>query len=208
MSSDGRARSIGNSSEHRRLTGIAAALAGGAGVLALAAGPVGAQVCYPPGAQSCLAVQATIVIDDPTATPGQPLTITVSGLDPGTTASGVVDSVLSLGTTTVNQQGQATFRFTVPSDFVLGQHSVRITGTAGGVTKVLGATFSVSAAGTAGTGANSTAGTGATSTSGGRGLARTGATYAVPTVVAGAGLLATGLVLTRSVKRRRKTSAA
>jgi len=202
MSSDGRARSIGNSSEHRRLTGIAAALAGGAGVLALAAGPVGAQVCYPPGAQSCLAV------DDPTATPGQPLTITVSGLDPGTTASGVVDSVLSLGTTTVNQQGQATFRFTVPSDFVLGQHSVRITGTAGGVTKVLGATFSVSAAGTAGTGENSTAGTGATSTSGGRGLARTGATYAVPTVVAGAGLLATGLVLTRSVKRRRKTSAA
>lgn len=170
-------------------------LAAGFGLAVLvgaAGGQAGAQTdprCYPVVTADC---PAGATISDTTAVPGQSLTVTATGLDPGTSASAVAQSTpISLGTKTVAANGSVSFTFTVPADFEPGAHSVTITGTKAGAPTTLTVNFTV--VGQAAAGSD---------------LVRTGSDSSVPMTQIGIALLAAGGAAVYVAKRKRPVASA
>jgi len=161
---------------------------------AAATGTASAQSTYPTTRQS-------ITISDPTAFPGQELTATATDLDPGTSATGTLNSTpIALGTKIVPASGTVSFSFRVPSDFV-GAHSVTIQGTRNGAPITLNVPFTVAATD------GGTGGTGGTGTQPRGNLVRTGAGSTLPLGQAGIALLAIGGGAVCVAKRRRRVAA-
>lgn len=174
---------------------LGAALAGGAGLVALAAGPSAAQVCYPIGSPACTTTipgpVGGITVSDVTVTGGQSLLVTGDGFQAGSTATVTIESVeQTIGTAVVDAQGKVSTKVTIPTNLENGVHTIRIKGTgSNGQPRVLSQLVTLTGAGT---------GTGTTGT----GLARTGV-YVVPASVAGLGLLGTGVFLARTAKKKK-----
>ena len=194
----------------QRLPRVAIAVMGGLGLLFVAAGPAAAQTCYPPGSPECSTTTTTtapagITVSDATIAPGQSVTFRVTGFRPGSTVTFTLDGVV-IGTAVANDQGVATLTTTLPAGTAPGPQTIVATGVdpAGQVrtvSQVITATApAASGTGTSGTAASGTAG----GSKAGGSLAKTGA-YAASTTVAGVGLVAGGVVLSRAAKRR-KTS--
>lgn len=181
-------------------------VAGGASALALFPGPVAAQaVCYPPGSPACTTTttaqvifSASLTVSDLTLIPGQQFQVTATGYLAGTTVTFTIESVEQLlGTATANAQGVASATVRVPSDLPAGVHTVRSKGTgADGRPLVLSRPVTVVLSAVTGP-----VRSGVGSTPGGS-LTRTGASV-VTTSAVGVGLVVGGLVLTRSVKKRK-----
>jgi len=171
----------------RRVQLVVGAIVGVAVFAAL--GSAASAQCYP----NCV---AALTIDDPTATPGQTLTATATGLDPFTSASGVVNSdPIALGSKQVASNGTVAFSFVVPADYT-GVHTVRVNGVSNGRAVTLTANFTVSSVVPVAT-------TVARSTP----LARTGDDSVVPLAQIGVGLLALGGAAGYVTRRRRRTTA-
>jgi hypothetical protein len=97
--------------------------------------------CYPVVTADC---PAGITLDDVTVVPGEPVTINLTGLDPGSQASGVVTSTpVSLAPKTVAADGSVSFTFVVPTDFEPGTHTVTINAVKNSAPITLTATFTV-----------------------------------------------------------------
>lgn len=193
---------------------LAVAFAVGIGILALAAGPAAAQACYPigQGTPTCPAPPGLTVSDD-TLVAGQSFTATARGFRPGTLVTFTIDGVV-LGTAIADAQGVASATLTIPAGIGAGRRTLVATGIgADGRPLVLSLVITIAAAGGTGDDADDGEdGTGSSGTSGSGGskgdgsLAKTGAVV-VPTTVVGVGLVASGLVLRRSVKRRKAVAA-
>jgi hypothetical protein len=188
---------------------IAAVAAVGVGVLSFIAGPVSAQECYPP-TEGCVtttsappAAGPSITLSDTTVTRGQRVNAVIAGFDPGT--SGIItistgSGEQQVGTFAVGSGGTVTTSFTIPTNISLGAHTVFARGTVNGA--AASASQAINVVDDAGVGAGGT-GTG----SGTSGLARTGV-YLIPALVIGLGLVAGGVALKHSGKRRGTSSTA
>lgn len=210
----------------RRLSHFALGLAAGAGVLALAAGPAEAQVCYPPGSAACsttttAAVTVVVGVSDDTVVPGQQIQVTAEGFLLGSTVTITIESVeQTIGSAIVDAQGGVDTRVSIPTNMENGQHTLRVKGTGtNGLPRVVSRVITLSGStvntpvanvipNRAATGTGAATGSAATprsSTS--SGLAKTGV-YAVPAAVAGFGLLGAGVMVSRSAKKRKTAAAA
>lgn len=191
-----------NSSVYR--TAAAAAVA--VGSLVFSATAAGAQTCYPPTA-GCVTTTTNPGITGPslslsatTVARGQRIVASAAGFRPGTTGIITVDSI-QVGTFTVPASGAATVTITIPTNISLGAHTVSARGTA-----LNGQPATASQAITVVAGTNG--GTGGTGGGGGSGgnLARTGVTVGA-TAAVGVGLVAGGMAMKRSGRRRRANTA-
>jgi len=152
--------------------------------------------CYP----NCT---SAITINDPEAVPGQALSVTVNGLDPGTVATGTLNSTpVPLGSKIVAASGAVTFDFTVPADFI-GAHSVTVQGFRNGAAASLVVPFNVVAAAVA---VPVVAAPAPKATASGGNLARTGTSSSLPLGQAGITLVATGAGALYLARRRRRAS--
>ncbi|MCX7619480.1 MAG: LPXTG cell wall anchor domain-containing protein [Acidimicrobiales bacterium] len=143
----------------------------------------------------------SITLDKTTVPQGGQVTVTSTGWMPGTSVQVTLNSdPLDVGTAIADQVGTIVHTFTVPVDFLVGAHSVTLTGLdLAGQVQVLSADLQVTALAGA---VNSltpttTAATGA--------LPRTGSGVVFPLAVAGAGLALGGAGLLVA-SRRRQTS--
>jgi len=158
--------------------------------------------CYPIGSKKC---QKSFELSQDTVTRSQTITGTITGYEPGTlTEFTILSQERTLTTVTVDDQGQATVQLTIPSDIELGAHIIRAKGTGDedGLPLVLSEDVTVVAATSAGVTTESA--NGGTTTEGG--FARTGATI-LPPLAAGVGLVALGVTLRRSARRRKVATA-
>jgi len=167
--------------------------------------------CYPLGSKKC---KKSVSVSDETLVPGQTITSTITGFEPDTAADMTIASQeQTLATVTIDASGQATAQLTIPTNIELGVHTIRARGFGedDGLPLVLSQEVTVSAAsaagGTTGSGSSesgsSESGSSGTSSSGTTGsFARTGGTV-LPPLVAGVGLVAVGVALRRSVRRRK-----
>ncbi len=191
-----------NSSVYR--TAAAAAVAVGA--LVFSGTVAGAQTCYPPTA-GCVTtsnpspIGPTLSLSATTVARGQRIVASIAGFQPGTTGIIVIDST-QIGTFAVPASGVATVTITIPTNISLGAHTISARGTAFG-----GQPGSASQGITVVAGTNG--GTGGTGGGGGSGgnLARTGVAVGATTAV-GVGLVAGGMAMKRSGRRRRANSPA
>jgi len=155
-----------------------------------ATGTASAQTCYP-NCTAAITISATVV------PPGAELTVTATGLDAGTTATGTLNSTpVALGSKTVSANGSVFFTFKVPLDFT-GQHSVTVQGISNGRPVTLSVSFRVV-----------TAEAGGAVTRPGNTLARTGSDSAIPATSVGIALLGAGATAIYVSKRRRRAPAA
>jgi LPXTG-motif cell wall-anchored protein len=162
---------------------LAAAAAISAATLAFAA-PASA---YPPGNTSNVRLSDTSVV------PGQSVTASDSGNEPGEQVNGYAHSVrVFLGSTTANGNGVATLTFTVPRSLSAGAHTVRLVGQSSG--HVGTATFFVTKGGAVAPAA------------GGSGLPFTGGNEIWPMTAAGTALVLVGGVAVFVARRRRAHS--
>jgi hypothetical protein len=120
----------------------------------------------------------------PTVAPGKEQTVVLGGFQPHEMVHGVLHSTpVDLGTVEADDNGFATFTFTIPAHLEGGIHSVTMTGATSGVTAE--ATFTVTVA-------DQDAG----------GLAYTGADV-LPLLALGGGLLVAGVGAVTVASRRR-----
>lgn len=196
----------------RWLARVAAALAGGAGVLTLAAGPVAAQSCYPPGSASCSSTSTTttqtFTVSDETLSAGQSFRVRVGGFRPGSTVTFTIDGQV-VGTGVADAEGFVDASLTLPAGLSPGQHTILASGTgADGRPLIVRRVVTVNALPlAAATGSNQSTGSGAGSGSRSKGsLAKTGI-LVVPVAAAGLGLVAIGVTLSRSAKKRKAAAA-
>jgi LPXTG-motif cell wall-anchored protein len=141
-----------------------------AGILALAVPAHGQQ--YPPE-------RLFITVSDSTPTPGQTITVTAATFASGSTVSFTFFSEPEdLGSDEADDNGEASRAVTIPSNANLGEHTITASGTApSGASRSLSTNVTVVSAGGAGAGAGAGAGTGAgagagVSTGAGTGAAR------------------------------------
>ena len=93
---------------------------------------------YPPAAET-LAVSTTVAV------PGQPVTVSGSGYEPGTTVTITFESTPQVvGVVTADAAGRFTAEIVVPTDATPGMHTIRATGLgADGTTRVMVAAIRV-----------------------------------------------------------------
>lgn len=97
--------------------------------------------CYPIDSADC---PADLALSDATVPQGGTVTVTATGLDPGTSASGEVRSrPISAGTQIVGPAGSATFSVDLPENFPTGQHRFIVRGTADGTVITMVTFFTV-----------------------------------------------------------------
>jgi len=185
----------------RRTLVVAVALAG---ILALAAPAYGQQ--YPPE-------ELFITVSDTTPTPGQTVTVTAGTFAPGTSVSMTFHSVTRfLGEDDdVDATGRTVQNVTIPADATLGTHTITASGTApSGAPRSLSTNLTVVSAGggggAAGGGGTGTGATGAGTTSAQGGLPRTG-DNSIPLARVGLVTLAVGAGLVFVTRRRRAAAA-
>jgi LPXTG-motif cell wall-anchored protein len=182
----------------RRTLVVAVALAG---IFALAAPAYGQQ--YPPE-------ELFITVSDTTPTPGQTVTVTAGTFMTGTSVSITFHSVTRfLGEDDdVDETGQTVQNVTIPADATLGTHTITASGTApSGAPRSLSTNITVvSAGGGAAGGGTGTAATGVGTTGAQRGLPRTG-DNSIPLARVGLVTLAVGAGLVFVTRRRRATAA-
>ncbi|CAN5603951.1 hypothetical protein BH20ACT2_BH20ACT2_25010 [soil metagenome] len=148
---------------------------------------------YPPADNSLTA-------SDTTLAPGDPITLTASIFQAGSTVTFTLFSTpATLGTATADAGGVATLNGTIPADTTPGGHRIEGTGTgADGQPLKLSLSVTITGAGGSGSGAGSGAGSGS-----GSGLPRTGSADTVPmTQMALSALAAGGLLVLLANKRR------
>jgi len=160
--------------------------------------------CYPIGSKKC---KKSFELSEDRVSRGETITGTITGYEPGTdTEFTIASQERTLTTVTVDDQGQATVQLTIPSDIELGAHTVFAKGFGedDGLALVLSEDVTVLAASAAGgtteSGSSGSSSSGTSGTSGS--FARTGGTI-LPPLAAGVGLVAIGVALRRSVKRRK-----
>lgn len=170
-----------------------------AGSLVLLGAPASAQACYPPVAGCVTTTTNAASRKDPTLNlafttlkQGETVDATITGFDPSTSGTVSIASVEQrLTSFAMPASGSTTVSITIPNDFELGAHTVFVRGT------FIGGPGSASQAVTVIAANASTGGSG--------GLARTGMRV-IPVVLVGCGLVAGGLALKRSTKRRGVTA--
>lgn len=190
-------------------------IVGGLGVLSFAAGSAAAQSCYPPGSASCSTSTTAagggepVTVSDSTVAAGQTIQVTARGFAPGATVTFIVDGQV-VGTAIADEQGVATTTIIIPPGTNPGQVTLTATGIGpDGQTRSVTQTLAV-VNGTQPTGltagSNATGGTAAAGGASPGTLARTGAVV-VPTAAIGVGLVAGGVLLRRSARKRNALSA-
>jgi len=106
-------------------------------LLVLSSGPASAQG-YPPSSD-------TLAVSTSTAVPGQPITISGSGYEPGTTVTITFESTPRvIGVVQADASGRFTAEVVVPPDATPGMHTIRATGMGDdGTTRVVSASILV-----------------------------------------------------------------
>jgi alpha-L-fucosidase len=190
---------------------MAAAAAVGLATLTFLAPPAGAQEdpCYPPTAACATTTSVagtpnpTLGLSDTTVVRGQTISATVGNFQAGSSGIITVASVeQQIGSFTMPASGSATVSITIPTSISLGAHTVFARGTT-----LSGAAGSAARGITVVDGAVSDSGRTISGSGSGSSLARTGF-FLVPVTAVGVGLVAGGLALKRSGRRKRSAPAA
>jgi hypothetical protein len=186
----------------------AAAAVVGVGALAFLGTPASAQTCYPPTTDCATTTSSTpttgptLVLSATVVARGQTISATVAGFQPGTSGILTIASVeQQIGSFTMPASGATVSSITIPSAISLGAHTIFARGTAaGGQVGSASRGITVVAAGSV---LDTSGSTGTTSgSSSGSTLARTGVFWLLGATVVGGGLVAGGIALQRSGRRK------